>query len=111
MLSESLPPLRYSTTRLRPVADCARARSLRKSGAAKVTVNAATPPCTNCRRVIFICDLLQLIFRRSDDEVHEARHFVTKLCIVARPRSGRAQVGDELGRHSAVERRNLRQVE
>ena len=49
--SESFPPARYSTTRLRECAPCARARSQRNSGAAKVTVNAATPPLTNCRRV------------------------------------------------------------
>ena len=52
MLSPSLPPLRYSTTRLRRERPCALAMSVRNDGAAKPSVNADTPPRTKSRLVI-----------------------------------------------------------
>src|SRR5437762_1084001 len=52
MLSPSFPPVKSRTTRLRPLAPCARARSERNAGAAKLNVNAATPFLTKSRRVI-----------------------------------------------------------
>ena len=52
LLSASLPPLRYSTTRLRRLCPCAAARSERNAGAANPTVKAATPPRTNSRLLI-----------------------------------------------------------
>jgi hypothetical protein len=58
MLSESFPPLRYNTTRFRRERPCARARSERKAGAAKLIVNAATPPRTNSRLVMGMCAFL-----------------------------------------------------
>src|ERR1700730_2197502 len=54
MLKPSLPPLKSSTTRLRLDDPCARARSDRNAGAAKLMVNAATPFFTNVRREIAI---------------------------------------------------------
>src|SRR6266542_2025636 len=54
MLSPSLPPVRSSTTRLRLNAPCARARSDRNAGAAKLIVNAATPSFKKARRVIMV---------------------------------------------------------
>src|SRR5207237_7554484 len=102
MLSASLPPLRYRMTRLRLRAPCACARSDRNSGAANVTVNAATPLLKNVRRVTCMSSvprlqpLAQLILRRSEHEVHEARALRLQLRVGPRPRAGRAQVVAEL---------------
>src|SRR5438045_7199924 len=100
MLSASLPPLRYSTTRLRRVLPCARAMSVRKAGAAKVTVKAATPPRTNSRLVMGMIDVLhELVVAGSDDQVREARGLDEELRIRAGPGAARARVIDErLGR-------------
>jgi hypothetical protein len=59
VLSPSLPPLKYSTTRLRRERPWARAMSVRNEGAAKPTVNAATPPRTKSR--LFIAMMINLI--------------------------------------------------
>src|SRR5581483_2035386 len=116
MLSASLPPLRFRTIRFRVRAPCARARSPRNSGAANVTVNAATPPFTNSRRVTLIPRLLsgrpelvegslQLILRRTRDQMDEARSLRLHLRVAARPRAGCRQVVEPLGGHRAVGRR------
>ena len=49
VLSESLPPERYTTTRLRDGTPWAKAMSHNTCGAAKPKVKAVTPPLTNCR--------------------------------------------------------------
>src|SRR5215210_6769727 len=72
VLSASLPPLRYSTTKFRRPRPCARARSDRNAGAAKLTVKAATPPRTNSRLVIAMGNVLhELVIARSDNQVRE----------------------------------------
>src|SRR5262252_7051241 len=104
MLSASLPPPRYRTTKLRVCVPCARARSDRNSGAANVTVNAATPPFTNCRLVIFITSA-ELIFRRAGQQVGQPGRLRLQLRVAAGPRSGRAQVIRQFRRNAAVEGR------
>src|SRR6266545_4166984 len=123
MLSASLPPLRYRTTRLRRDEPCARARSERNAGAAKLKVNAATPPrmnsrratpggfappapptrslagsqhpawLTRCARSFFISH--QLVFTGSDNEVRQPRGFRRELGVRPRPRPAGARVVDQ----------------
>src|SRR5229473_3399088 len=57
MLSPSLPPVRSNTMRLRLVAPCARAKSDRNCGAAKLTVNAGTPFTGSFAAPTFLSDL------------------------------------------------------
>src|SRR5438132_13952799 len=113
MLSASLPPLRYRTTRLRVCDPCARARSHRNSGAEKVTVNAATPPLTNWRLVISTLipnpqsairnpQSNELILRRSGDEMYEPRCLRLNLRVVPRPCTGRLQICQQLGHHVRI---------
>src|SRR5688572_17786342 len=86
MLRASLPPLRYSTTRLRRVLPCARARSDKNAGAARPTVKAATPLWMNCRRVARMATVLHELVRAGpDDQVHEAGGLVGELRVRARP--------------------------
>src|SRR4051812_19979958 len=105
MLSASLPPERYKTTRFRLFAPCARARSQRKSGAAKVTVNAAAPLVTNCRLVIFMTGSHELVLGRPRDQVNERGRLCQQLRVASGPRAGRAEVARQLAADAAVDRR------
>src|SRR3954471_13901237 len=96
MLSASLPPERYKTTRFMLCAPCARARSHRKSGAAKVTVNAAAPLVTNCRLVTFMRGSHELIFGQPGDQVDERGRLRQQLRVAPRPRAGGSQIAREL---------------
>src|SRR6186997_2939116 len=103
VLSESLPPLRYTTTRLRDGTPCANAMSHSICGAANPNVNAVTPPLTNCRREKFMivpdCLLaclpvglsIELVLARSHDQVRESGNALLELRIGAGPRR-RSQV-------------------
>src|SRR4029453_7973892 len=95
MLSPSLPPLRYKTTRLRRAVPWARARSERKAGAAKLKVNAETPPRMNSRRVNAMTLLNQLIFAGPDDQVRDAGGLGRELRVGTGPRGAGARVVDE----------------
>src|SRR5215217_4386159 len=94
VLSASLPPLKYSTTRLRRDCPCAMARSERKRGAANPTVNAETPPRTKSRLVMDMPRRLlnQLILARPQDQVDHARPFDQELTVRTRPGAAGAQV-------------------
>src|SRR5436190_3925816 len=96
MLSASLPPLRYRTTRLRRALPCASARSERNAGAAKLKVNAETPPRMNSRRVNGMAGLLnELVFAGPGDEVRDARGLGRELRIRSGPRPAGARVIDQ----------------
>src|SRR5579859_6468837 len=95
VLSASLPPLRYSTTRLRRELPCASARSDRNRGAVKPTVKAVTPPRTNARLVIVMRLLHQLVLARSDDQMDEPGGLGHELRVGAGPGAPRVQVIDE----------------
>src|SRR5215218_5652955 len=107
VLSASLPPLRYRTTRLRRARPCARARSDRNAGAAKLTVKAATPPRTNSRLVIAMGNALhQLVIARSDNQVSETRGLDQQLRIGPGPcTAGTRIVRERLKRFACVRRR------
>src|SRR5215204_5359771 len=93
VFSASLPPERYSTTRLRDRAPWARAMSARNDGAVKLTVNAATPPRMKSRREMAITfPLHQLIFGRPDDESGQAGGFDGQLRIRSGPCTAGVQV-------------------
>src|SRR6188474_3021156 len=112
VLSESLPPLRYTTTRLRDGTPCANAMSHSICGAANPNVNAVTPPLTNCRREKFMTDpvrllarwpvgllacwpvgLIKLVLARSHDQVRESGNALLELRIGAGPRRGSQVLG------------------
>src|SRR5262245_56332004 len=80
-LSPSTPPSRSITTRLRFAALWACAISVRNAGAMKPTVKLATPPLTNCLRVIFIVipPLNHPEVARAGDQVDQGRHLGPQL--------------------------------
>src|SRR5262245_4122860 len=88
------------TTRLRDTAPCARAMSTRNAGAAKLSVNAATPSRMNSRRVtlvaMFVRSLHELIFAGSGDQARKARCLRIHLRIGAGPRLTGGEVAEQL---------------
>src|SRR5438046_10042642 len=115
MLRPSLPPVRSRTIRLRLTAPCARARSERNAGAAKLTLKAATPFLKKSRRVIAIVVLRylrwgrprsalhELVFRRSENQVSQTRSLRLQLRVGPGPRRAGRRVAHEIGVDGAVD--------
>src|SRR5262245_39281930 len=103
------------TTRLRETAPCARAMSTRNAGAAKLSVNAATPSRRKSRRETFIADSSwssnELILARSRDEPRQARRLRVHLRLGSGPRSTCVQIRHHLVHFLRVERSGRQTLE
>src|SRR5262249_30998100 len=87
------------TTRFLETAPCARAMSTRNAGAAKLTVNAATPPRMNSRRVTLVAmfvPLDELILAGPGDQTRQACGFGVHLRVRACPRPAGVQIVEKL---------------
>src|SRR6185369_9973530 len=84
------------TTRLRDTAPCARAMSTRNAGAAKLSVNAATPSRMNSRRVTLVAMVLLYMNWYSPDPARKARCLRIHLRIGARPRLTGSEIAEQL---------------
>src|SRR5688572_10332212 len=80
--------------------------SLRNAGAAKLTVNAATPSRMNSRRVnLLICafPLHELVLGGPDDQLGQPGRLGVELRVGPGPCASRLQVGDQLGVRRVLE--------
>src|SRR5437870_2480425 len=95
------------TTRLRETAPCARAMSTRNAGAAKLTVNAATPPRMNSRRVTLVAISLpldELILAGPGDKPRETGSLRVHLRVGAGPCPAGVEVREQFARLGAGKR-------
>src|ERR1043165_932631 len=95
------------TTRLRETAPRARAMSTRNAGAAKLSVNAATPSRMNSRRVTLFAMVPssdELILAGSGDESRQPRRLRVHLCVGAGPRPAGVEILEELAHFIRRER-------